>query len=98
MTTLYKGAENTQQLTNVGFGCPGRSWVTSWVVFCESHGVHSRVALKSQGTWCSGITSASHAEGPGFKSQCVHAHACEDGEERRQIREEEVAPGALAFF
>ena len=23
-------------------------------------------------TWCSGITSASHAEGPGFKSQCVH--------------------------
>ena len=26
----------------------------------------------SKGTWCSGITSASHAEGPGFKSQCVH--------------------------
>ena len=24
------------------------------------------------GTWCSGITSASHAESPGFKSQCVH--------------------------
>ena len=24
------------------------------------------------GTWCSGITSAPHAEGPGFKSQCVH--------------------------
>ena len=24
------------------------------------------------GTWCSGVTSASHAEGPGFKSQCVH--------------------------
>jgi hypothetical protein len=24
------------------------------------------------GTWCSGITSASHAEGPWFKSQCVH--------------------------
>jgi hypothetical protein len=24
------------------------------------------------GAWCSGITSASHAEGPGFKSQCVH--------------------------
>ena len=23
------------------------------------------------GTWCSGITSASHAEGPGFKSQWV---------------------------
>ena len=27
---------------------------------------------QSSGTWCSGITSASHAEGPGFKSQCVH--------------------------
>ena len=25
-----------------------------------------------RGTWCSGITSAPHAEGPGFKSQCVH--------------------------
>ena len=24
------------------------------------------------GTWCSGIASAPHAEGPGFKSQCVH--------------------------
>ena len=29
-------------------------------------------ALLSRGTWCSGITSASHAEGPGLKSQCVH--------------------------
>ena len=28
--------------------------------------------LHAQGTWCSGITSASHADGPGFKSQCVH--------------------------
>ena len=25
------------------------------------------------GTWCSGITSVPHAEGPGLKSQCVHA-------------------------
>ena len=25
----------------------------------------------AQGTWCSGITSASHAEGPGFNPQCV---------------------------
>ena len=24
------------------------------------------------GTWCSGITSAPHAEGPGFNPQCVH--------------------------
>ena len=28
------------------------------------------------GTWCSGITSASHAEGPGFNPQCVHIRAC----------------------
>ena len=30
------------------------------------------------GTWCSGITSASHAEGSGFKSQWVHSygHCC----------------------
>ena len=26
----------------------------------------------AEGLWCSGITSASHAEGPGFKSQQVH--------------------------
>ena len=26
----------------------------------------------TEGTWCSGITSASHAEGPGFNPQCVH--------------------------
>ena len=25
-----------------------------------------------RGTWCSGITSTPHAEGPGLKSQCVH--------------------------
>ena len=31
-----------------------------------------QVVQESSGTWCSGITSASHAEGPGFKSQCVH--------------------------
>ena len=30
------------------------------------------IILLQQGSWCSGITSASHAEGPGFKSQWVH--------------------------
>ena len=30
------------------------------------------------GTWCSGITSAPHAEGPGFNPQCVHFRAPED--------------------
>ena len=29
------------------------------------------VANHDRGTWCSGITSASHAEGPGFTPQCV---------------------------
>ena len=29
-------------------------------------------ALPSRGTWSSGITSVSHAEGSGLKSQCVH--------------------------
>ena len=33
---------------------------------------YSSHTIASWGTWCSGITSASHAEGPGFKSQCVH--------------------------
>ena len=35
------------------------------------------VPLLLKGTWCSGITSTSHAEGPGFKSQCVHLY-CSD--------------------
>ena len=28
-----------------------------------------------KGTWCSGITSASHVEGPGLNPQCVHSTA-----------------------
>ena len=28
--------------------------------------------LKTSGMWCSGITSASHAEGPGFEPRRVH--------------------------
>ena len=35
-----------------------------------------RNCAQSLGTWCSGITSASHAEGLGFKSQCVHIRSC----------------------
>ena len=33
-----------------------------------------RISAKARqaGTWCSGITSAPHAEGPGFNPQCVH--------------------------
>ena len=39
----------------------------------QAAGLHQD-KIHAQGTWCSGITSASHAEGPGFKSQCVHIH------------------------
>ena len=35
----------------------------------------ARILTSALGTWCSGITSAPHAEGPGFKSQCVHSGA-----------------------
>ena len=35
-------------------------WVTPWEQWLR-------------GTWCSGITSASHAEDPGLNPQCVHA-------------------------
>ena len=44
---------------------------------CSRYHCSSMGNLRSQmGTWCSGITSASHAEGPGFKSQCVHFSCC----------------------
>ena len=31
-----------------------------------------RLAVRQEGTWCSGTTSASHAESLEFRSQCVH--------------------------
>ena len=31
-----------------------------------------RATSSQMGTWCSGITSAPHAEGPGLNPQCVH--------------------------
>ena len=59
-------------------------WGVRWGVLLRWHARNSSrrpmtlISSKSSaGTWCSGITSASHAEGPGFKSQCVHfARAC----------------------
>eukprot|EP00971_Amphidinium_carterae_P282178 5601758-Amphidinium_carterae.1 len=45
------------------------------------HGVHENIGRIGEhlyvgscfsDKWCSGITSALHADGPGFKSQCVH--------------------------
>ena len=40
----------------------------------STHGCRNLVLrphFHQMGTWCSGITSASHAEGPGFNPQCV---------------------------
>ena len=42
-----------------------------WRSFCQSLVVLD-VQIIYVGTWCSGITSVSHAEGPGFNPQCVH--------------------------
>ena len=44
----------------------------SYSGWLNGSGIHFIRMKKVLGTWCSGITSASHAEGPGFKSQCVH--------------------------
>ena len=40
------------------------------------------------GTWCSGITPAQHAGGPGFNPQCVHLYfPSADGMLRQTERE-----------
>jgi hypothetical protein len=38
---------------------------------CSANGSAGPLPFLQTGTWCSGVTSASHAEGPGLKSQCV---------------------------
>jgi hypothetical protein len=47
-----------------------------------------------EGTWCSGITSASHAEGPGFNPQCVQIRICISLQTRRcgkgNVRQERI--------
>ena len=51
----------------VGFGIPITSYkVCTPKLVIQFHALHS-------GTWCSGITTAQHAGGPGFNPQCVHA-------------------------
>ena len=51
---------------HIRFAC-GRPWVQ--IPACPLLQTYDEIYL---GTWCNGITSASHAEGPGFKSQCDH--------------------------
>ena len=54
-----------------GIAAPGKCY--AWAVQLELMRRVSPVQPDcSWGTWCSGITSAPHAEGPGLKSQCVH--------------------------
>lgn len=64
-------------------GAGGGISVTRRWACCASSVAYHTPALKQtlrhvlKGAWCSGITSASHAEGPGLKSQCVHCfHLC----------------------
>ena len=52
--------------------CKGRGPWGTWPRWsCEIRLMPSN-RRRLSGTWCSGITSASHAEGPGFNPQCVH--------------------------
>ena len=39
---------------------------------CPSWALGSAALQRQSGSWCSGITFALHAKGPGFKSQRVH--------------------------
>ena len=54
----------------------------SWVPAIAGTRASIRITVRmrkcpDKGTWCSGITSAPHAEGPGFKSQCFQVRtAC----------------------
>ena len=48
----------------------------SAVIVARAMGVYAGISIKSRhfmmGAWCSGITSALHAEGAGFNPQCVY--------------------------
>jgi hypothetical protein len=56
--------------------CSSCRWEIMEQQFIMFHGGYVSVSCLKQllqvGTWCSGITSASHAEGPGFNPLCVH--------------------------
>ena len=76
-----KDAGNTEQLV-----C-ARQWAWCQILRVAIVPMATRVDVEkwplqsvdsTWGTWCSGITSAPHVEGPGFKSQCVHAWRCQD--------------------
>ena len=48
--------------------------------------------MYSRATWCSGITCASHAEGPGFNPQCVHFS------DRQKLRAEGIKSHLFEVF
>ena len=59
-----------------------RRRVRALVTCIKSTPIVSATWLFQLGTWCSGITPAQHAGGPGLNPQCVHftsAHACGSG-------------------
>ncbi len=43
----------------------------------KRHSTPRLAATSRKGTWCSGITPAQHAGGPGFNPQCVHFGTCQ---------------------
>ena len=52
-------------------------YVHSWLlqsncVFCGTAALVPFSSLDSKGSWCSGITPAQHAGGPGFNPRTVH--------------------------
>ena len=49
---------------------------------CIEHHTGWIYLLKTSGTWCSGITPAQHAGGPGFNPQRVHCLSCTHGASR----------------
>ena len=55
-------------LTSIDQHPPYCPWYSERAVFTH---LTSMFKISQVGSWCSGITSAPHAEGPGFKSQWV---------------------------
>ena len=86
-------AEKTQHLTLGGPVFDNKCGTLSLVL----HKIEHTFGQGSRGTWCSGITSASHAEGPGFNPQCVHSctlqHvSCSSNTKRRALTDAILVP------
>ena len=75
------------------FSCPGRS--------LEEMGSHNAAPTNKsahpfvKGTWCSGITPAQHAGGPGFNPQRVHLGSLRRRGQEREIKWSQAARPAI---